>query len=252
MPYAGIAFVLAISALAGSGVYAINKVAPPERREKHNEVLGFVHAAIGMAYAIILGLVLVQAWGAVGAASTTTYTESNALLDIDWYARSLPQPAQTQIQDAAKQYASVVINVEWPLMAHGQTSAKAQDMYTNLRELVQEQEPKTQAAVARYTQVLQAVSQLGDGRRERIDEASQGVPLQLWGVLIVGAVITIAFACFFGMCSPRTHALGVFALTLLIGLMLLVLYEMNYPFGGAMAVGPDAFQVALQHMNSMP
>jgi hypothetical protein len=47
------------------------------------------------------------------------------------------------------------------------------------------------------------------------------------------------------------HALVMFSLTLLLGGLLLVVYELNYPFGGVVRVGPEAFQLALERMRQL-
>ncbi len=107
------------------------------------------------------------------------------------------------------------------------------------------------AAVVRYEQAMDATAQLGDARRERIDQASQGIPGLLWAALVLGAVITIGLPLFFGMKSTAAHALVMFSLTLLIGGLLLVVYELNYPFSGIVRVGPGAFTLALQRIQQL-
>ncbi len=73
----------------------------------------------------------------------------------------------------------------------------------------------------------------------------------LWAALVLGAVITIGFPFFFGMKSTAAHALVMFSLTLLIGGLLLVVYELNYPFDAIVRVGPEAFNLALQRMQQL-
>jgi hypothetical protein len=67
----------------------------------------------------------------------------------------------------------------------------------------------------------------------------------------MGGVITIGFAFLFGMKSIATHALVMFSITLLIGGLLLVIYEVNAPFSG-LKVGSEAFQLALDRMEQLP
>ena len=47
------------------------------------------------------------------------------------------------------------------------------------------------------------------------------------------------------------HAIIVFSLTLLIGGLLLVTYELDYPFFGSVKVGPQAFELALARMQQL-
>jgi hypothetical protein len=66
-----------------------------------------------------------------------------------------------------------------------------------------------------------------------------------------GGIITIGFGFLFGMKSIRTHALVMFSLTLLIGGLLLVVYELNSTFNG-IKIGLGAFQLALDRMQQIP
>jgi len=68
----------------------------------------------------------------------------------------------------------------------------------------------------------------------------------------MGGVITVVFAFLFGMKSIVVHALVMFSITLLIAGLLLVIYELNFPFGGGLKVGPEAFRLALERMQELP
>ncbi|MFE9597369.1 hypothetical protein [Streptomyces hokutonensis] len=68
---------------------------------------------------------------------------------------------------------------------------------------------------ARYQGALEAVAQLGDARRERVNEAATaGVPELPW-------------------------------------VALLIVYEFNYPFSGPLKVAPTAFRLALERMRAV-
>jgi len=237
-----------LALLAGAGVLALEKLVPSRRREMHNDVLGFVYAVIGVAYAVLLGLVVVAAWNTLDEAQANTYTESNALFELYWYGHSLPPPLHDQVEHLVEEYATVVIHDEWPLLSHQQSSSRAWDIVTQLKDLVMAQDPTGPAAVARYQQALEGAADLGDARRERIEQAAEGIPAPLWSALLLGAVITIGFAFFFGMKSTVAHAFVMFSLTLIVVCLLMVVYELDYPFTGVVAVTPEAFKLALERM----
>jgi len=243
--------IVALALLAAAGAFVLERMVPAKRREMHNDVFGFVYAIVGVAYAVLLGLVVVAAWNTLDQAQSNTYTESNALLQLDWYGHSLPQPAHGEIENMVKEYAEEVIDNEWPLLGHQESSPKAWNVYTQLEAIVRAQQPTAPAAVARYQQALDAAADLGNARRERIDQAGDGIPSMLWATLLLGGVITVAFAFAFGMRSRTAHVLVVFSLTLLMGALLLVTYQLNYPFSGAARISPDAFELALQRIQGI-
>lgn len=103
----------------------------------------------------------------------------------------------------------------------------------------------------RYQQALDATAQLGDARRERVNQASGAIPTLLWVALLLGGLVTVGFAFSFGMRSLTAHALIVFSLAMLIGYLLLLVYQLDYPFSGVARVDPHAFELALQRMNGV-
>ena len=251
MPVVGILVIVGLSLLLAAGTFVLERLLPARRREMHNDVVGFVYAVVGVAYAVLLGLVVIAAWNTLDEAKANTYTETDALIQLDWYGHSLPQPQHAQVESLLKEYATVVIDDEWPELARKQSSPQAWDIYTRLRNLIEEQQATTPPAEARYQQALDASAQLGDARRERVDQSSDGIPPLLWGALILGAAITVGFPLFFGMKSTAAHALVIFSVALLVGGLLLVVYELNYPFGGLVRVGPEAFTLALQRLQAL-
>ncbi len=242
---------LGLALLAAAGAYGMEKLMPSSRRAMHNEIIGWVYAVVGVAYAVILGLVLITAWNTLDLARANANTETDALNQLDWYGHSLPQPQHAEIEDLVKEYTTVVIGTEWPLLSRRQDSPRAWAAYTQLRTVVQAQQPTAPAAVARYQEALQASAQLDDARRKRIGQAAEGIPALLWTALILGGVITIGFPLFFGMKSTAAHALIMFSLTLLIVCLLLVIAELDYPFSGIVTVGPEAFRLALERMRQL-
>ena len=60
-----------------AGLVAVQRFVPIERRKQHNSVAGFIYAVVGIAYAVLLGLVLVAVWEQFQAARTTVDTEAD-------------------------------------------------------------------------------------------------------------------------------------------------------------------------------
>lgn len=248
VPVVGILVVVGVSLLAGAWVIALERLVPAKRREPHNDVFGFVYAVVGVIYAVLLGTITVSAWNRLDTVRSDTYAEADALLQLYWYGQSLPQPQRAEVEGLAREYATVVINDEWPMLARKQSSPRAEALSIQLRVLVQAQQPASPAAVARFGQALDEAAQLGDERQARIDLAQDGIPRLLVVGIVLGGIITVGFAALFGMKSRRAQVLVVFSLAVLIGFMLLITYEFSFPFAGASDIGPDKFRKALQYM----
>jgi hypothetical protein len=252
MPVWIILVIFSVSLLAAAGVFVLERLVPARRRESHNDVFGFVYAVLGVAYAVLLGLVVIAAWNTLDQAKANTYAESDALLQLAWYGNSLPQPQHAEVVHLTEEYTELVINTEWPELGHQQSSPRAWVVSSQLRNLIQAQQPTTPAAVARYQQALDAAAQLDNTRRERIEQSGEGIPGLLWAALVLGGIVTTGFAFFFGMKSVTAHAVVMFSLTMIFACLVLVIYELNYPFSGIVKASPEAFKLALELIKQIP
>ncbi|MGH4031110.1 DUF4239 domain-containing protein [Actinomycetota bacterium Odt1-20B] len=252
MPVFGILLVIVAAAALTALLPAVMRLVPADRRKAHNDVLGFIYAEIGVIYAVVLALVVVGVWDTRAQAHANTYTETNALLQLTWYSRTLPQPERDRLGGLVEQYTTTVIDDEWPLLGEQRDAPAAWREFTGIRELVNTRAPHGDGDAARFQGALEAVAQLGDARRERVNEAATaGVPGLLWAALLVGALATVGFALLFGMESTRVHAGVVFSLAVTVGVMLLIVYEFNYPFSGPLKVSPTAFELALERIRPL-
>jgi hypothetical protein len=230
---------------AVGGLVLVQRLVSTELRKGHNEVAGFIYAVLGVAYAVLLGLMVVAVWEDWQAANATANDEANEVAEIFWLAHALPQPDGHHIQVLARSYTQVVVNEEWPLMKRGEASPKAWIILDEIRASIQELDPGTDTQRVLYDQGLQRVHDLADARRDRLLYAEEGLPAILWVVLGVGAVIAVGFTYLFGLESTTTHILMVAALALIISLVLFTVAALDYPFKGDIRVGPEAFEHVL-------
>jgi hypothetical protein len=230
---------------AVGGLVLVQRLVSTEWRRQHNDVAGFIYAVLGVAYAVLLGLMLIAVWEQWDAAQVTADDEASEVAEVFWIAHQLPQPQGRHIQELARSYARVVVNEEWPLMEQGKASPKAWDLLDEMRDSIQRLDPSTDAQQVLYDQGLERVHQLADARRERLLEAQEGLPSILWIVLIVGGVIAVGFTYLFGLEHTFVHVLMVAALALVISLALFTVAALDYPFKGDVRVGPAAFQQVL-------
>jgi uncharacterized membrane protein YraQ (UPF0718 family) len=230
---------------AVGGLVLVQRLVPIERRLAHNDVAGFIYAVLGVAYAVLLGLMVVAVWQDWEAARDSETQEANELSAVFWLAHGLPESEGRHIQELARDYARVEVRQEWPLMQHGKTSPKAYELLDEMRASVESLHPTNEAQTVLYDNLLQRLHELGDARRARLLQAQEGLPAILWAVLLVGGGITVGFTYLFGLRSTTVHVLMVAALALVIGLVLFTVAALDYPFRGDVRIGPEAFEKAL-------
>jgi hypothetical protein len=236
----------------------VQRLVPATSRQPHNDVAGFIYAALGVIYAVLLALVVIAVWEEYRAASETVEQEANALAEIFWLAHRLPEPEGSHIQELARSYAQDVIDEEWPLMEQGQAPLMTQTQGTpagwtlidEIRANLQEFQPHTPADEQLYAEGLDQVQILADARRMRLVAAEEGIPGVLWSVLIFGGVAAIGFTYLFGMDNTWAHRLMVFTLAAVIGLVLFTIGALEHPFSGGARVGTGAFDLILERFET--
>jgi Ca2+/Na+ antiporter len=233
-----------------AGLILVQRYVPIELRKQHNDVAGFIYAVVGIAFAVLLGLVVVAVWEQYQTARDTTEREADELAELFWLGQRLPPAEGRRLQELTRSYARVVVDEEWPLMARGESSPRAWALIDEIRLTVQNLNPDTEAGQVLYEQGFERVHDLADARRDRLVEAEQGIPGILWVVLVTGAIITVGFTYLFGLDDTTTHTLMVAMLALIIGLVLFTIGSLEYPFRGVVQVGPDSFELVLKRFAS--
>jgi uncharacterized membrane protein len=233
-----------------AGLVLVQRMVPVELRKQHNDVAGFIYAVLGIAYAVLLGLVVVAAWEQFQTARNTTEREASELAEVFWLGHRLPEAEGHRLQELARSYARVVVDEEWPLIARGGSSPRAWELMDEIRLTIQNMNPDTEAEQVLYEQGLERVYDLADARRDRLLDAREGIPPILWVVLVVGAIVTVGFTYLFGLDDTTTHMLMVALLALVIGLILFTIGSLEYPFSGNVRLGPDAFELVLKRFAS--
>jgi hypothetical protein len=254
----GVLVVGGASLAALAGFELVHRLVPADLRQRHNDVAGFIYAALGVIYAVLLALVVISVWEEYQAAAETVEQEANSVAEIFLLGHELPEPEGTHIQELARAYAEEVVNKEWPLMAQGNQSVLEQeagtpagwDIIDDLRATVHGFEPHTKAEEQLYAEGLDQVGRLGDARRTRLIASEEGVPGILWAVLIFGGIATVGFTYLFGLQSTWAHRLMVVTLAAVIGLVLFTIGALGHPFSGGARIGTGFFELILKRMET--
>jgi hypothetical protein len=243
--------VVAVSILiAVAGLAVVQRWVPSQLRQEHNDVAGFIYAVLGVVYAVLMALVVIAVWEDFAAARDTAEREASELDDVFRLAHRLPDPEGRQIQELARSYAQVVVDEEWALMAQGRTSVRAWDLLDELTLGVQNVEVRTSTEQVVYAEALNRIDELADARNARLVEAGESIPDILWGVLLTGGIMVVGFTFLFGLENTLAHKLMVAALTLVISSVLFTIGVFEHPFSGDIRVGPEAFELVLERMES--
>jgi TRAP-type C4-dicarboxylate transport system permease small subunit len=254
----GVLVVGGVCLLALVGFELVHRLVPADARQQHNDVAGFIYAALGVIYAVLLALVVIAVWEEYGGAGDTVEQEANATAEIFWLGHRLPEPTGPHVQELARSYAEEVVHKEWPLMEQRETPLMVQGEGTpegwvlidDIREELQDVEPRTPADEQLYAEGLDQIQRLGDARRMRLVAAEEGVPGVLWAVLVFGGIAAVSFTYLFGLESTWAHRLMVIILAAVIGLVLFTVGAMEHPFSGGARIDTGAFELVLERFET--
>ena len=250
----GVLVVIGACLAAVAGLELVQRLVPADKRQEHNDVAGFLYAVIGVVYAVLLALLVIAVWEQYQKANETVESEANAVAEIAWLARRMPEPEHLQLQEDARAYAQEVVDTEWPLMEQGlegvQSFPEGWDLIDDIRATLQEFEPSTEAEQDYHAQGIDQIQRLYDARRMRFVAAEEGLPGVLWAVLVFGGVVTVGFTYLFGLRNTWAHRLMVMSLTAVIVLVLFTIWVMEHPFSGGASLDPNAFELILERFET--
>jgi len=238
-----------IAIVGGSIVIAVAVVAlarrlfSPEALRQGHDATGNVLAIVGTLYAVLLGLVVVDAMARFEQAMQVVQLESNCLADIYLLAERLPEPQHARVQSLCRDYAEQVVKLEWPAMEKARMSVAARRTALALAQSLNDFEPETEAHKTVYPFLLEKISELWDRRRDRGGSALYGIPVVEWVALILGAVVTIFFAGLFSVGDSRLQMVITTLAALVIGLNLYLVCLFGYPFAGELSVSCRPFDI---------
>ena len=220
--------------------------------QQYGDVAGFIFGAVAVMYSVLLAFVAIVGWETLSTARQTTQTEANELANIYWISRSLPSPPGETIEGLTLKYADTVVNEEWALMGQGKTSAVADGLLRQIRADLFGFQPHTDQQQVLYQQAVSSMQELSGARRNRLDMINEQLPEPLWVALIVGGVFAVGFCLAFGVESKKAHIAMVLGYTVVVTLLLLLIKDLQHPFGGNPHIGPSPFDVFLSLIHQKP
>jgi hypothetical protein len=240
---AGFLLVSATTVASIAGLLIVRKVLHKENLISSHDVGGYLLSVVGTTYAVILGLIVVDAMARFEEARQTTETESNALADLILLAEQLPREKRDRIQSLALAYVERVIDDEWPVMDLGRYAPTARRAAIDLINAVSDFEPTTEKEKAIYATELSVLCEFWNCRRTRTVAAAQGIPTLEWVVLIVGGVLTMTFTYLFKLEHLKIQIIMTAMVAMILALSLFMVLMFGYPYSGEMKVSPDGFKV---------
>ncbi len=205
--------------------------------EVASQMLGVVAALFGLLFAFIV----VIAYQNFTEAQSNVGDETSALAAMVRDSGAFGPAGRDRVQGSVGAYARAVVTEEWPRLRQGKDSTHAQAAVAGMYRALQAINPRSPREVAFYDDLVRQLNTVLVARRSRLDIAGGSLPSIIAALLLVGSVVIIGYAVLVGSRSFWFHAIGAGAIALVIGLALVVLVDLNYPFSGDLSVGSAPF-----------
>ncbi|MBX9953119.1 MAG: DUF4239 domain-containing protein [Candidatus Obscuribacterales bacterium] len=233
-----------------TGLYIARRIIKTSELKLQHDITDPYSQFVAMLFAVLLGFMVADAMQRFSQARMTVQQEASALGNVYRLADGISETQRDALRSLCEEYAHKVIEDEWPKLARKQDSIETWNVYRKLWSACTTFEPTNERQSNAQSELLSAMSSIGENRRLRIEALHAGLPLELWFVLGLGGAATIFFTYFFSAESGRTQATMVAIVSLVISLNLFLLLTYDDPFSGDVMVTPSAFETQL-HLYSL-
>jgi Protein of unknown function (DUF4239) len=194
----------------------------------HDEAFEF----LGVAYAVLLAFVVVQAYDSYNDAKAGAEAEAEAVLQMSRTAEAFAPHQLERLEGLLVCYGRAVIHYGWPAMEAGEASHVVNDWGTRFREATLETEVNSFIHRASFRLLLEEQDQRIEGRRARLAEAVRTVPTPMWIVLALGGVLTLGWVILGssrrGSFFPQIAVVA--SVAAMVASILLLVWFLDHPF----------------------
>ena len=212
-----------------------------------------VYTVVGTAYMVIVAFVFFVAFESYGGAKSDAEGEATATLAMYHGALPFSPTARADLQAQVICYAQEVIADEWPSMREGKTSPEVDARVRALEGTAFAIALEGDKQHAAYANWFALNEERRRGRQGRIAQASGLVPPVLWLILIVGAVVVVAFVGFFADRRETrvTQVAMIVAVAVIVTSGLLLVRFLDRPYENKSgSIKPTAMTSALAQMQT--
>jgi hypothetical protein len=213
-----------------------------------NGVIGWIFSAILGMYAIAIGLIAVASWGNASEASASASREASEIAAFYRDLRGYPEPPRGRLLGALRAYTIDVVDRAWAEQRRGEVPHEGTDLLNELEHLLYAFEPSSAGQTIVHGEALESFNRVIEFRRQRLEAVKYAIPGTLWGVLLIGAALSILASYVFNMESFQIHAVMTGLLAAMIALLVFFIAVTDLPYRGQAGVGPDSYKLVLRDL----
>lgn len=216
--------------------------------QDRNDQVAFFMSVLGVFYGITLGLVAVGTWENFESVQEKVTAEAATLGALYRDISAMPEPIRGNLQHALKKYTHEVINQDWPLQQQGVVHKGALNHLDVVQQTLYTFHPADATQEILLGETIGKFNELVMLRRMRVMSIGNGLPITIWLVSIVGAMICISFFWFLVMEDYGIQMTLTALCSFFIGTMIFLIVMMDNPYTGEIAISTESFELVQQEL----
>ena len=215
----------------------ITALAVGERASAFKAISPGILPPLAIIFALLVGFLAAQVWSDADRASAAVNREASALRAVVLLAAGFPGEPEARLRELVRRYIQDAVTQEWPAMARrNATLTIAPPRLAEALRLALSFSPRGEGQVAAQREMVAALQNALEARRQRIILSRSSINWVKWTVLLVRlALITIAMIHSDNRAANRI-ILAIFATG--VGVAVVLIAAHSRPFTGEISVPP--------------
>ena len=239
-----------VIALAGQMI--VNRLIKREVLELHHSAGEAMMGVVGTLFSVLLGFMVASAMDKYHDALIRGEEEASNVASVFRIARGMSDVDRPRLRQLCREYVDDVINNEWPQMERGIKINHGWVPYQKLWEATVAVVPENDRQSNLQQGLIDSMKSLGENRRARILVAQKTMPPALWGVVALGALITLALSFIFASQFPKVQAFMTTLVATALALNVWLLAAYSHPYSGELKIGPTMFLLLKESILIVP
>jgi Protein of unknown function (DUF4239) len=228
-----------------AGLLLVRRLVLPRLRinAEDAEFGGAMVQSVMVFYGLAVALIAVSVFQTYSDVAKINSQEATAIAALYRDVSGYPEPTRSQLQKELREYVDYIIHEAWPLQQRGKTPERGIERMNRFQAILIGTEPTTEGWKLLHAETLRAYNTMIQARRLRLDAVGTGLPIVMWVVIVLGAVISLSTSFFFKIEDVRLHGILVTLLAMFIGLVIFLVVALDRPFRGDLGLRSDPYQL---------
>ena len=217
------------------------------RLKDHIHLVGYSLAIVGVIYGLLLSVAVTSVCNTMRDAEEQAQEEGSSIfLLVTTLQTNADISGVPAVAAQLKKYMQFVINREYPAMKQLKKDPITSEAFVKLFLMVQKIEPTNAAQRQTLDHIQDILDDLSKIRALRLHRMNVQLPVIFWVLIIGGSIATLALIWFLGADSISIHILICIGFTTLLGIIIFLILELEYPYIGYPAVKPEGYKSVLE------